>query len=120
MTRPEIDTIENVPLFGGDACPGCGDETSMEFDEDGSLALARALGLGTRPTAAARGDEVAPPGKPCKVSVLNGSWYLQLTPRGPHALTEIRGPMRIEVAAPKLRVSGDVYVRKPTAHVGPI
>lgn len=88
----------------------------MEYDEDGSLALARALGVGVR--SAARDEPTASP--PCKVGALDGSWYLQLTPKGPHTLTEIRGPMRIEVAPPKLRVSGDIYVRKPAPDGGPI
>lgn len=106
-------------LFGGGGCGGS-DAYFMEFDEDGSLALARALSSlgrgGRRPRAAAADATNAP----CKVGALDGSWYLQLTPKGPHALTEIRGPMRIEVAPPKLRVSGDIYVRRPPADGGPI
>jgi hypothetical protein len=94
----------------------------MEYDEDGSLALARALA--DLRTAAAGGASPAAAGdtvqNPCPVGALNGSWYLQMTPRGPHTLVEIRGPMRIEVAAPKLRVSGDVYVRRPVALGVPI
>lgn len=82
----------------------------LEYDEDGSLALARAAQRMEVTNSAA--DEV----DPLPVRELNGSWYLQLTPRGPHTLIEIRGPMRIEVSLPKLRISGDVYVRKP---VGP-
>jgi hypothetical protein len=82
--------------------------TFLEYDEDGSLALARAL---HRMESLEAEDSAAMP-----VQDLNGSWYLQLTPRGPHTFTEIRGPMRIEVSPPKLRISGDVYVRKP---VGP-
>lgn len=53
--------------------------------------------------------------QPCDLSTLNGSWLLQLTPRGPSrdpARSEIRGPMRIEVGAAALRISGDIYVRQ--------
>jgi hypothetical protein len=110
-------------LFGEGGCGGGSDAYFMEFDEDGSLALARALTLQgafgrdtSQPSTAAADATNAP----CKVSVLDGSWYLQLTPKGPHVLTEICGPMRIEVAPPKLRVSGDIYVRKPTADGSPI
>ena len=87
----------------------------MEYDEDGSLAMARALAAIATDTAPL---DVAK--KPCPVGTLNGSWYLQLTPTGPHTLMEIRGPMRIEVASPKLRISGDIYVRKPTSVTGTI
>jgi hypothetical protein len=108
---------DDVPLLGG-ACEGCMDDYAMEYDEDGSLTLARALagGPGSGGTAEAPFDTAK---KPCKVGALNGSWYLQLTPKGPHTLTEIRGPMRVEVASPKLRISGDVYIRKPTG-AGPV
>jgi hypothetical protein len=60
-------------------------------------------------------SDAGPAGQPCEISMLNGSWLLQLTPLGPRpapARSEIRGPMRIEVAAAALRVSGDVYVRQ--------
>lgn len=126
MNRPENDTGEMSLLGGG--CDGCSDNYSMEFDEDGSLALARALGATDPRAAAATAGRGAPAAglmadmaaKPCPVGVLNGSWYLQLTPKGPHVLTEIRGPMRIEVAPPKLRVSGDIYVHRPDQASGPI
>lgn len=93
-------------------------EYFVEYDEDGSLALARAL-AGGRGDADAR-EAGRALGTPCKASALDGSWYLQLRPRGPHALMEIRGPMRVEVAPPRLRVSGDIYVRKPVADPGQI
>lgn len=103
----------NIPLIDGTACGGCSDSYSMEYDEDGSLALARAL---VRSSSAAADTLPASAGTPLplKVGVLNGSWYIHLTPQGPHSLVEIRGPMRIEVASPKLRISGDIYVRVPT------
>jgi hypothetical protein len=100
----------------GNCCGLAGENSFMEYDEDGSLALARALASITADTAASL--DVAK--KPCPVGTLNGSWYLQLTPTGPHTLMEIRGPMRIEVASPKLRISGDIYVRKPTSASGTI
>lgn len=94
-------------------------EYFVEYDEDGSLALARALAAGGRGDAEARAAGRAA-GTPCKASALDGSWFLQLRPRGPHALLEIRGPMRVEVAPPRLRVSGDIYVRKPVVGPGEI
>lgn len=105
----------------GVACEGCSDDYFLEHDEDGSLALARSLGpanigAGMSGRGGIASDDTAK--KPCKVGILNGSWFLQLTPRGPHTHTEIRGPMRIEVASPKLRISGDIYIHKPGA--GPI
>jgi hypothetical protein len=125
MSSARRDTgLEEVPLLSGAGCEGCSDGHFMEFDEDGSLALARALGApgaggfaGGAPERDAAADVTK---KPCQVGALNGSWYLQLTPKGPHVLTEIRGPMRIEVAPPKLRVSGDIYVRQPPAGGGPV
>lgn len=111
---------DHIPLFSGAGCDGCSESYYMEFDEDGSLALARALSGGGRAAAPVPTGAADVVNKPCNVGVLNGSWYLQLTPKGPHALTEIRGPMRIEVAPPKLRISGDVYVRKPGPGDGPV
>lgn len=126
MNSPEHDIEGGISLLGGEGCDGCSNNYSIEFDEDGSLALARALnsinaGADTLATSATPAANLANAAKkPCQVGVLNGSWYLQLTPRGPHVLTEIRGPMRIEVAPPKLRISGDIYVSKPGANGGDI
>lgn len=106
----------NIPLLDGSGCEGCSNDYSMEYDEDGSLALARSLIAFDR---FSEGDTTAESdlptlvNRPCRVGALNGSWFLQLTPQGSHSLIEIRGPMRIEVASPKLRISGDIYVRKP-------
>lgn len=97
------------PLFGGGG--PCGDEDALEYDEDGSLALGRAL---RDMDGDEGGDSPSARKKACPVGDLDGSWYLQLTPRGPHLLTQIRGPLRIEVARPRLRISGDIYVRKPS------
>lgn len=127
MRTPQYTDEADIPLAGG-GCDGCSDEFFMEYDEDGTLALARALGGGQAQFADADADTAiarrAPSAdiakKPCKVGALNGSWYIQLTPKGPHMLTEIRGPMRIEVAPPKLRVSGDIYINTPMAGTGPV
>ena len=105
-------------FWRGGECGG-GDDDWLEYDEDGSLALARALN--DADSAADSAEDSRPKKtKACPVGDLNGSWYLQLTPQGPHTLAEIRGPMRIEVRPPKLRISGDIYVRKPAAGTGSI
>jgi hypothetical protein len=106
----------NLPLFGG---TGARVDT-MEYDEDGSLALARALrrvGGNRKADALPKSDA---PVTGFNVNDLDGSWFLQLTPRGPHTHMEVRGPMRIEVTPPKLRISGDIYVRQPVADGRPI
>jgi hypothetical protein len=92
--------LESEPLLGGeDACRG--QDHSMTYDEDGSLAIALAS-LETAPA-----DSSA---SPCPPRRLNGSWFLHIVPQGVHPNQAIRGAMRIEVAAPKIRISGDVYV----------
>jgi len=119
---PSGDSGQDPPLFKS-ATESSETQYFLEYDEDGSLALARALAahdLGGAVRRPASDTLASPSNMPCKVSDLNGSWYLQLRPTGPHVLTEIRGPMRIEVATPKLRVSGDIYVRKPSPSVGSI
>ena len=70
------------PLFGGGG--SCGDEEELEYDEDGSLALGRAL---RDMDAQDAGDSPFARKKACPVGDLDGSWYLQLTPSGPHQLT---------------------------------
>jgi len=95
------------PLFGGNGAR----IDSLHYDEDGSLALARALG-GPAGAASPAADAAA---RGFSANDLDGSWFLQLTPAGPHTHLQIRGPMRIEVRPPKLRISGDIYVRKPLA-----
>lgn len=110
------DGSTDLPLFGGTGAK----IDSMEYDEDGSLVLARALRrIGGDRNAGALLKRDAPVAA-FNVNDLDGSWYLQLTPRGPHTHVEVRGPMRIEVAPPKLRISGDIYVRKPVADGTPI
>jgi hypothetical protein len=114
--RDSPDGSTNLPLFGSTGAR----VDSMEYDEDGSLALARALRRigGNRKADALPKSDAAVTG--FNVNDLDGSWFLQLTPRGPHTHVEVRGPMRIEVAPPKLRISGDIYVRKPLADGTPI
>lgn len=108
------------PLFGGTGAR----IDAMQYDEDGSLALARALGRMTgRMTSNLRANALPTADTPASgfnVNDLDGSWFLQLTPHGPHTYVQVRGPMRIEVAQPKFRISGDIYVRKPVADGTPI
>jgi hypothetical protein len=86
------------------------DPNTLIYDETGMLALVEAWerarnGSGGNREAENRATENSLP-----LAELNGSWYLQITPMGPHEFVEIRGPLRIEVAPPLLRVSGDIYV----------
>jgi hypothetical protein len=93
---------------------GCGrqDET-ITYDEDGALTLA--LAMLRKPSA----DD---PVVPCPVSGLNGSWFIHISPQGQHSQKTIRGAMRIEVAQPKIRISGDIYVDDGTGanHANPL
>jgi hypothetical protein len=54
------------------------------------------------------------PSRPCSLSMLDGSWYLQLRPQRVGSgtrPTKIHGPMRIESRnANRLRISGDIYI----------
>lgn len=106
----------NRHLFGGMGTR----VDSMEYDEDGSLALARALQRigGNRKTDTRWQSDAQ--STSFNVHDLDGSWFLQITPRGPRTHVDVRGPMRIEVAPPKLRISGDIYVNMPTADGRPI
>jgi hypothetical protein len=52
--------------------------------------------------------------RPCPIGVLNGSWLLEVLPRFPFVFApQVRGPLRIEVGASSLRVSGDIYTHRP-------
>ncbi|MFI5076623.1 MAG: hypothetical protein ACHQRO_04730 [Vicinamibacteria bacterium] len=82
---------------------GAGGGAALLYDEDGGLVLARARDDGRHAAADA-------PAMPARL--LNGSWYLHFVPEGPHTAQAIRGPMRIEVAPPRVRISGDVYVAR--------
>lgn len=85
---------------------GDGGGEFYQFDEWGDL---------IEDAAEADQPSPGPSRQPCNLSTLNGSWLLQLTPQGPsraQVRSEIRGPMRIEVGAAALRISGDIYVRQ--------
>ena len=99
---------------------GCHGSTALVFDEQGDL-VEDVRGLGGPP-----GPEPRPqipevfPRRPCSMSRLNGSWLVQIRPLLPaFPFSEIRGPMRIEVGASSLRISGDIYVRR-TGVIGPV
>jgi hypothetical protein len=107
------DDDENEPLVPpGSGC--CEEEGVFMFDEDGTLTdLSPSdllLDLAPRPEPI-RPVNPLPLIRPCSRTALKGSWLLSLVPTGPHLAQAIRGPMRIEVAPTRLRVSGDVYVR---------
>jgi len=109
--QPELDS---EPLLGlGGSC-GQQHEDAIFYDEDGSMTLALAAMNGR----AAADTPVAA----CPVKQLNGSWFIHITPQGVHPTNAIRGAMRIEVASPKLRISGDIYVANPAVspHIVPL
>ncbi|MGH2723667.1 MAG: hypothetical protein ACRDI0_05275 [Actinomycetota bacterium] len=54
-------------------------------------------------------EPVLPFPRACSLQALNGSWFLQF--KGLPALLQLRGPLRIEAGADRLRVSGDMYRR---------
>jgi len=85
----------------------CGAGEDFTYDEDGSIALAQSI----QPVQPVRPN--LPLGRPCSLATLNGSWLLTLTPTRPGRPTQVRGPMRIEVQTPRLRISGDIYVTSP-------
>jgi hypothetical protein len=90
------------------------DTDTLFFDESGTFAALRAIASGL--SAGTPGNGTAPADLSSATAVpiadLNGSWYLQIVPEGPHDWVEIRGPLRIEVAPPRLRVSADIYVNQ--------
>ena len=108
----------------GGGCGDCGDEAVYRFDAYGELvdeSVDPPPGIG----GVFPGPHPGLPRRPCDISTLNGSWLLQIVPAPPHpgsGLSQVRGPMRIEVGASSLRASGDIYVRRispPIAPVGP-
>lgn len=104
---------------GAEAC-ACHDQPALVFDEQGELVEDLPF-VGPVPSTIPRQPlpsfELR---RPCSTARLNGSWLLQIRPLLPaFPFSEIRGPMRIEVGASSLRISGDVYVRR-TGVVGPL
>jgi hypothetical protein len=88
---------------------GCGDEGPFFFDEQGELVDDPSA----RPAVSPRRDDLLVHTRPCSMATLNGSWLIELTPwLTPSPFLQIRGPMRLEVGASSLRISGDVYVRR--------
>ncbi len=98
---------EDEPLVPEDGCGG--NDPDVFYDEDGTLTLANPFGPVTATPVAELPRLTF--SRPCSLGTLNGSWLLTLTPDGPHLFSQIRGPMRIETGGPRIRVSGDVYVR---------
>jgi hypothetical protein len=115
--QPEVieSNSDGEPLIPAGA--GCGeDEGMLVFDEDGVLthhlpmrAPESSIGVEPRPI---RPIEPLPLVRPCSRLALKGSWLISFTPQGPHLPQAIRGPMRIEVEPTRLRVSGDIYVKR--------
>jgi hypothetical protein len=97
-----VDEEELEPLVPDDL--GCGaDELELEFDEFGAP-VERDTALEGAPLAF----------RPCSLRSLNGSWYVELIPDPPplFSRTQVRGVMRIEASAARLRISGDIYARR--------
>jgi len=109
--RAEGEELE--PLVPADV--SCESETlDLEFDESGLLARAGGAAIEEPVLAPSRPSPRPPIIRPCSLQALNGSWLLELTPTGPaFPLLAIRGPMRLEASASRLRISGDVYVQRP-------
>jgi hypothetical protein len=98
-----VDEEDLEPLVPDD--PRCGaDELDLEFDETGAPV--------EEADRAAEGAPLAV--RPCSLKALNGSWYIELTPDPPLIFPRqlVRGVMRIEASAARLRISGDVYSRR--------
>ena len=90
MCQPEARSVEPA-------------EVALEFGENGEIV---SPAMGTDLPVILQG--------PCPIDVLNGSWLLEVVPRVPVVFVpQVRGPMRIEVGASSLRVSGDIYTRRP-------
>src|SRR5262245_4612274 len=106
--QPELDS---EPLLGPEG--SCEHHEAIFYDEDGSMTLA---------LAALKGPASDAPVTACPVNRLNGSWFIHITPQGTHSTSIVRGAMRIEVASPRIRISGDIYVANPTVspHVVPL
>lgn len=97
---------EEQGLVDEAGCSGGGED--FLFDEEGSLTLAAAR---TAVQPALTAQPILTLQRPCSLATLNGSWLLNLVPTGLHLPMPIRGPMRIETRSPRLRISGDVYVK---------
>jgi hypothetical protein len=111
---------------GDCGCGGDGDDAVYVFDEQGQLVDERIPpGIPVPPVPPILPTPLPPPilpqplplTRPCAISSLNGSWLLEIVPAfpgpgGPIVRTYTRGPMRIEVGAASLRISGDVYSQR--------
>ncbi len=82
-------------------CPGTSSDDVFVFDEDGEFV----------PAPERAGPVISPLMGPCPIGTLDGSWLLQVVPKTLFS-PRLRGPMRIEVGASSLRVSGDMYAQK--------
>jgi hypothetical protein len=112
INTTDDDTVDE-PLFEEKA--SCGGDEHFVYDEDGSFALAQPI-QSVQPV-----RSIQPRRRPCSSATLNGSWLLTLSPSRSDLPAQIRGPMRIEVQSPRMRISGDIYVRslrEPISSVG--
>ena len=92
-------------------CPEPSSDEALVFDEDGEI---------VRPPHHA-GPVTSPLLGPCPIGALDGSWLLEVVPKTLFS-PRLRGPMRIEVGASSLRVSGDMYSQRSHVldPVGPV
>jgi hypothetical protein len=82
-------------------CSGSSPDDIYEFGQDGEIVPAVDL----------PGPSLPPLLGPCPIGTLNGSWLLEVVPTTVLS-PRVRGPMRIEVGASSLRVSGDIYSKR--------
>ncbi|MDT0180579.1 hypothetical protein Q9S36_10240 [Microbacterium sp. ARD31] len=74
----------------------------LEFDQDGEVLI---------PFEPYRPGRFTSLTRPCALSALDGSWLIEVE-RRTIIQPLVRGPMRIEVGASSLRVSGDIYSQR--------
>ena len=91
----------------GDHCT-CSEPSDefLDFGDDGELILGPP------------GTLVNPLQGPCPIGTLDGSWLLEVQPKTVLS-PRVRGPLRIEVGASSLRVSGDMYTQRGLFPVDP-
>jgi hypothetical protein len=117
-----VDEEARLPLVPDD--PECTTHEELTYDDDGRLINERTLtpipGTIELPESERPRPIIGPPilprlSRPCSLSALDGSWYVELTPEEeePDRPVQIHGAMRIESKnRRRLRVSADIYTER--------